>query len=127
MDLYGQRRKGYFYTLTCSDLNIHPREVTGCACGAPELLSESDNLAIVEEVSYSWTVTGCVSEGAEPLTYDWEQDYEVNVADETFVTRTFTKAGRYAPVVTVGNNEGDIQDFACEAGVVINESEQGQD
>ncbi len=113
--------------LTCSDLNIHPREVTGCACGAPELLSESDNLAIVEEVSYSWTVTGCVSEGAEPLTYDWEQDYEVNVADETFVTRTFTKAGRYAPVVTVGNNEGDIQDFACEAGVVINESEQGQD
>ena len=112
-------------TLVCSDLNIHPREITDCVCGTPELLTESDDLTEVDEVSYRWTVTGCTSEGAEPLTYTWQDGYAVDATDKTVVTRTFTVGGFYAPVVTVENKEGSIQDFACKRGVVKSESVQG--
>jgi uncharacterized protein (TIGR02145 family) len=109
--------------LACSDLNVHPREITDCTC-SPELLSESDDLTEVDAVSYRWTVTGCTSEGAEPLTYTWQDDYVVDATDPTVVTRTFTEGGYYVPVVTVENAEGSVQDFACRMGVAKSESVQ---
>ena len=111
-------------TLVCSDLNIQPREISDCVCGTPELLSESDDLTEVDEVSYRWTVSGCASEGAEPLTYTWQDGYVVDATDQTVVTRTFTVGGFYAPVVTVENQEGSVQDFACKRGAVKSESVQ---
>lgn len=103
--------------LACPDVSVEPREITDCTCTS-ELLSESNDLADVDEVSYRWKVTGCTSEDAEPLTYSWEDGYAVDAADQTIVTRTFTEMGSYRPVVTVENQEGEVQDFACKAGIV---------
>ena len=107
-------------SLTCFDLNVHPREVSDCACGAPELLSTSEDLAIVDEVSYRWTVTGCTSEGAEPFTYSWEDNFvEQDEKDAEKAIGSFGVKGSYAPVVVVTNQEGEFQEVVCKAGRVI--------
>ena len=109
-------------TIGCSDVDVVRRPITGCSCTA-ELLSESNDLSEVESVSYAWTLSGCKSEGAEPLTYIWDEDYTQDAEDSLKVTRTFAERGKFSPSVSVKNQEGANAVVLCAPATVKN-SEQ---
>lgn len=100
--------------ISCADLQVTDRPITGCTCEA-SLISESDDVDEQEEVVFGWNVTGCESEGAEPLSYSWPSDYE---ATDGTATRTFTVAGRYTPRVLVENQDGTSLTVKCASAVV---------
>lgn len=104
--------------LACPDVSVEPREITDCACGAPVLLSDSNDLAAVENVSYRWTITGCTSDGAEPLAYSWEGADVADTTDWTVAEGAFSEAGYYRPTVSVTNQEGTIQKVMCGVAIV---------
>ena len=112
-------------TIGCSDVDVVRRPITGCSCTA-ELLSESDDLAEVESVSYAWTLSGCESEGAEPLTFAWDSTYAQDAEDPLKVTRTFAERGKFSPSVSVKNQEGANAVVLCAPASVKN-SEQVAD
>ena len=104
-------------TMECTSINILPRPITGCTC-TQELASASDDLAD-GDVTFRWKISGCKSEKAEPLTYTWDADYEVDAADEKVSSKTFKKMGAYSPTVHVKNQDGSKINVSCPRGVVL--------
>lgn len=102
--------------ITCSELSVDARPITGCECSAPELLSSSNDLAEVDEVRYQWKITGCSSEGAEPFTYRWYNATEGE--NPSYATATYTSMNTSYPEVHVYNKDGTEQYVTCESGVV---------
>lgn len=100
-------------SLACTPLTVRGSEIKDCSCGVPELLSESNDVA-VGEVKYEWAISGCTSEDAEPLTYRWED----GSSGATF-TKFFTSAGSYNPTVKVTNTDGVERLVTCEGGKVV--------
>ncbi|MCQ2122704.1 MAG: hypothetical protein MJZ25_00795 [Fibrobacter sp.] len=97
--------------ITCSSLNVEKAAIEGCSCGAPALVSRSDDLA-VNTVQYKWNIEGCQSAGAEPLSYVWN---EFGKDNETSAVGSFAARGTYGPTVYVTNADGRTVDVNCES------------
>ena len=104
--------------IACSDVDVVRRPITGCTCTA-ELLSESNDLAEVESVSYAWTLSGCESEDGEPLTYTWDEGYAQDAETPSIATRTFSEAGEFTPIVRVMNVDSAVVKVTCETVSVL--------
>lgn len=104
-------------SLFCSYVTVKSHTITGCSCGYPELLSESNSLAYVPSVTYRWTVSGCETD-AKQLTYTWDEGYTADESNPTRATQTFTTDDNYTPYVAVSNEDGVIVDVKCKEGIV---------
>ena len=102
-------------TTTTSSSSVAKKEITGCACGG-ELSTETNDLASDNPVEYTWNVTGCSSEGAEPLSYIWSGSVS---GTKSGVTGSFTKKGEYTPSVTVTNADGNTKEVTCPSAYVV--------
>lgn len=102
------------FSLVCSPLKVKPAaatppSITGCVCDGDVIPKTSP-----EEVSkLQWTVTGCMSEGATPLTYNWSNEVTPDPDDPTVATLVPPESGTYRPTVTVGNTAGVSLDVSC--------------
>ena len=101
-------------SISCPNITVERRSISNCSCEL-NLVSESDSITESNEVVFEWNVTGCESEGAEPLTYTWSSGYD---ATNSSATRTFTIRGRFTPNVTVENQDGSIATPQCPTAVV---------
>ena len=104
-------------TLTCSPLKVQ-RPVTGCACGAPTLETDTKNIATesLSYVSYSWHVTGCEGAGDGDLSYEWAFEDTAGVSSRAYKmdnTVSFRNPGVYEPTVTVTNVDGAKKQVTC--------------
>ena len=107
------------YLISCPGVIVNKRPLTDCACGDPELLSESNNLA-AGEVKYRWHVAGCETGGATPLTYTWSTDFTALESDESYANRSYTVFDNPVPVVTVTNSDGSYMTAYCEKAILMN-------
>ena len=96
-------------TTTTSSSSLAKKEIDGCTCDG-ELTTETNDLASDNPVEYTWSVTGCSSEGAEPLSYIWSGSVS---GTKSSVTGSFTKKGEYTPSVTVTNADGNTREVSC--------------
>ena len=103
--------------LTCSSVTVEYASITDCSC-TPELVSGYDDLDDVDEVKYSWTVSGCKSYGTTEFSYNWDYDYAQDETDPNKATRSFSEKGAYSPVVQVVNRDGTEEYVRCAAGIV---------
>lgn len=122
----------YEHSVSCS-VKIDYPPITGCECGEPELVSETNDLALLEEVRYKWTVTGCTTaEDAGELAYAWDGKYtkepkpeeitapsldETPMNSEIFV---FSDVGSYEVYVDVFNEYGTKERVTCPVAKVKN-------
>lgn len=122
----------YEHSVSCSAKIDYP-PITGCECGEPELVSETNDLALLEEVRYKWTVTGCTTaEDAGELAYEWDGKYtkepkpeeitapsldETPMNSEIFV---FSDVGSYEVYVDVFNEYGTKERVTCPVAKVRN-------
>ena len=104
-------------TEDCGTVVPEPRAVTGCTCGAPELLSESYNY-MVNPVKYRWQVTGCDAHGATPLQYRWG-DFVPLESDSSIMEYTYTQFYNLMPIVTVTNADGAVQAVDCGKALLV--------
>ena len=104
-------------TLSCGTAVVS-RPITGCTCGEPELVSESNDLADESPVSYRWTVEGCKSTGAEPLSYTWDESYTQDAESPNVAEGDFSTMGYYSPTVVVENKDGTSVNVSCKRAVV---------
>ena len=100
--------------ITCNKLTVVGPEVTGCTCGAP--VTTSNDLADNNPVVYTWTISGCSSEGSEPLSYQWAGD--AKGSSETG-TGSYTAKGIYGASATVTNQDGKTAVVTCEKVTVV--------
>ena len=120
-------KKGYVYgsltlnkglddemVLSCGSVFGKARRLTGCTCGEPELLSQTNNMHDEGGVTYGWRVTGCNDGGASPLSYTWKEGYTPVSGDPAYATATFTDFPSYLPSVRVENADGDTMLVNCE-------------
>lgn len=103
-------------TIQCNTLNVERSVINGCTCGAPEVVSATNDLA-AGPVTYKWTINGCTSSGGETLNYDWNG---MKKFGENSATVTVSTRGRITPVVTVFNSDARI-DVTCGT-VMVNNS-----
>lgn len=107
----------YEHSVSCyMDVDYPP--VTGCECGAAELVSDTNDLAFSEDVRYKWKVTGCTTaKDAGELTYDWENKYSMasKLDEESSNTETFvfSDSGSYRMYVKVKNKYGEYERVTC--------------
>jgi PKD repeat protein len=106
--------------LNCSSISVVGRPILDCEC-LVELVSDTNNLSLVDEVQYKWTVAGCTTT-APPLLYYWPNGYEQSGIDSASVVRSFTKVGTYSPTVNVVNGDSTVARMACESASVINKA-----
>lgn len=104
-------------TEDCGTVVPEPRAVTGCTCGAPELLSESYNY-MVNPVKYRWQVTGCDAHGATPLQYRWGGFVPLE-SDSSIMEYTYTQFYNVMPTVTVTNADGAVQAVDCGKALLV--------
>ena len=102
------------FTVPCSTLTVNeavpePPTITGCVCDGDVVPKTSPE----EESKLQWTVTGCTSEGAMPLTYTWSDEVTPDPDDATVATLVPTEPGTYSPTVTVENTAGGTLDVTC--------------
>ncbi len=96
-------------TVQCASLNVERDPISYCSCGAPELVSSSDDV-VNGPVSYKWSVGGCISNS--PLSYDWSG---FKMDSETSATGTFNSKGSYGTSVIVSNTDGVFVDVRCQS------------
>ena len=102
------------FTVPCSTLTVNeavpePPTITGCVCDGDVVPKTSPE----EESKLQWTVTGCTSEGAMPLTYTWSDEVTPDPDDATVASLVPTEPGTYSPTVTVENTAGGTLDVTC--------------
>jgi hypothetical protein len=92
-----------------SSAEVVSAAITGCKCTAT-----SETVDVTEGGVAAWTVTGCVSQGANITTYTWEG---AGVTGEgTSATATLAAKGDVIqPTLVVGNDDNTLQDVTCPA------------
>lgn len=96
--------------ISCENLTIKSPDITGCTCKQPVADGTTD-LADNNPAVISWTVSGCSSEGSEPLSYSWTGA----TGTTNTGTASFTKKGDFAPSVTITNTDGNSKTISCPA------------
>lgn len=105
-------------TLECNPVTVDKAEITGCSCTAG-LVSASNDVYENDPVKYKWTINGCRSSSAEPLSYAWSNYGE----NETMAVGEFSAKGRYAPTVAVTNTDGRTINVKCESVKVVDSND----
>lgn len=101
------------YEVSCSNLYVQRRPVTGCTCGVPELVSESHNIAIGDGAKYRWHVTGCDAHGATPLIYSWINPVKPLESDSSYGEYTYTQFNDPSAHLYVTNADGAYISLTC--------------
>lgn len=103
-------------SISCKDVIVNRHDITGCTCGKPELVSESDDITQTDAVTFRWNVSDCRS--AIPLTYTWAEGYTAAESDPSQATASFTASGYYVPEVFVTNEDGSGIFLTCKLATV---------
>lgn len=105
----------YEMVVNCSPLIVKdappgPPAIMGCSCGDPDPVPRQS----AEDVfKFRWTVAGCTSAGAMPLTYTWSDDVTPDPDDPTVAIQVPEGPGTYGPTVTVVNTAGVSKEISC--------------
>lgn len=111
--------EGVSATFTCGSAEVKNTPPQNCSCSAAKLTSTSNDLFDVDQVSYSWTVSGCTGNG---LTYSWSNGAS---GSTTSVTGTYTSAGTYTPKVTIKTATNASTTVTCGSAEVNNSGPTG--
>jgi len=106
-------------TVTCSPLQVQGTPIDGCTCTAS---SKTADVADPLASTVTWTVSNCVSTGAEITGYTWPTGFvsEGNTGSFTFTT----KDQSVTPEVTVTNNDSTaVVVNKCPAAIAVDGAE----
>lgn len=106
-------------TLKCSGLDVSGRPILGCECTS-ELVSDTNDLGVLDEIVYKWTVSGCKDYGAGPLTYIWDDDFAQDEETPSIAMGSFSEVGEYMPIVQVINVDSTVAKVRCDTASVVN-------
>ena len=97
-------------TATCSPLQVNGIPIAGCKC-----TTTSEEVSITDgEKSVSWTVSGCTSDGANIVAYEWSG--EGITGEGTAATALLKHKGEMAqPTLLVTNDDNTVEQVACPA------------
>ena len=112
--------EGMSTSFTCGSAEVKNTPPQNCSCSAAKLTSTSNDLFDVDQVSYSWTVSGCTGNG---LTYSWSGGSVSG--STTSATGTYTSAGTYTPKVTVKTATNASTTVTCGSAEVKNSGPTG--
>lgn len=97
--------------IDCEPRNVNGAPITGCVCEGPATVD------IAEDAVATWTVSGCVSEGAEVNEFVWPTGMTPS-ADGLSGSYTFTAAKEYAPEVVAKSTDFTEIKVPCKSPVV---------
>lgn len=101
-------------TIDCAPLQVNGTAITGCKCSASET-GEVDVGSTVE-----WTVSGCRSNGANIVGYEWGGGV---VGDGVSATATLTEKNEViGPTVVVSNDDNTLLSLECPAVTAVDTS-----
>ena len=106
-------------TLKCSGLDVSGRPILSCECTS-ELVSDTNDLGVLDEIVYKWTVSGCKDYGAGPLTYIWDDDFAQDEETPSIAMGSFSEVGEYMPIVQVINVDSTVAKVRCDTASVVN-------
>ena len=95
-------------TATCSPLQVNGIPIAGCKC-----TTTSEEVSVTDgEKSVSWTVSGCTSDGANIVAYEWSG--EGITGEGTAATALLKHKGEMAqPTLLVTNDDNTVEQVAC--------------
>jgi hypothetical protein len=96
-------------TIACDPLQVNGAAITGCKCTAT-----SETVDVAEGGTAAWTVTGCVSQGANITTYTWG-GAGVNGEGSAATATLAAKGDVIQPTLVVGNDDNTLQGVTCPA------------